>query len=107
MVDQQKIAAQLKDRLAELGQRVDILDHELREPLSADFEEQASEAEDDETIERLSEVGRAEIAQIRSALARIDEGTYGTCATCGDPIDEKRLEALPYATQCITCASEA
>ena len=40
---------------------------------------------------------------IDRALQRIDEGTFGTCETCGRPISEERLEAIPYATQCIDC----
>ena len=43
------------------------------------------------------------IAEIDSALRRIDEGTYGTCVRCGNPIAEGRLEAMPYATMCIEC----
>lgn len=40
---------------------------------------------------------------IDRALQRIDEGTFGICETCGQPISEERLEAIPYATQCIDC----
>ena len=47
---------------------------------------------------------RIEAQQIHAALQRIDAGTYGECATCGEPISEPRLEALPYAMQCINCA---
>ena len=43
------------------------------------------------------------LAAIDAALARIDEGTFGTCARCGRPIAEERLEAMPYATLCIDC----
>jgi RNA polymerase-binding protein DksA len=43
------------------------------------------------------------IAEIDSALRRIDEGTYGTCVRCGSTIAEERLEAMPYATMCIEC----
>ena len=37
------------------------------------------------------------LAAIDAALARLDAGTYGTCVTCGKPIGEDRLEAIPYA----------
>ena len=37
------------------------------------------------------------------ALKRIEEGTFGTCASCGKKIAEARLEAMPYATKCIDC----
>jgi len=45
------------------------------------------------------------LAQVEAALQRIDDGTYGVCARCGQPINPERLEALPYATYCITCQS--
>jgi RNA polymerase-binding protein DksA len=43
------------------------------------------------------------LAAIDSALQRIEDGTYGTCTNCGQPIAAERLEALPYTTQCIDC----
>lgn len=39
------------------------------------------------------------------ALAKIDAGTYGICDQCGAPIPDARLQALPYATLCISCQS--
>jgi DnaK suppressor protein len=46
------------------------------------------------------------LAQVESALHRLDQGSYGICARCGKEIAAARLEALPYATYCITCQSE-
>ena len=43
------------------------------------------------------------LKKIDKALQRIDEGTFGVCRTCGKPIGEERLAAIPYATQCIDC----
>ncbi len=43
--------------------------------------------------------------QVSRALARFDDGTYGLCIDCGQPIDTARLEALPYAMHCIACQS--
>jgi RNA polymerase-binding protein DksA len=43
------------------------------------------------------------IAAIDSALQRIDDGTYGTCQGCGQPIAAERLEGVPWTTQCIDC----
>ena len=40
---------------------------------------------------------------IDKALAKIGAGTFGICETCGQPIAEERLMAIPYATQCIDC----
>jgi DnaK suppressor protein len=45
-----------------------------------------------------------ELAQIESALDRIHQGRYGRCETCDHPIAPTRLKALPYATECISCA---
>lgn len=41
------------------------------------------------------------LGEIEAALSRIDDGTYGLCASCGKPIAPERLEAVPYATLCI------
>jgi len=43
------------------------------------------------------------LEQIESALKRIDKGTYGLCQVCNRPIDRARLQALPYAAQCVDC----
>jgi RNA polymerase-binding protein DksA len=43
------------------------------------------------------------LSAIDGALARIDEGTYGVCMSCGRPIAPERLEARPWATLCIDC----
>jgi DnaK suppressor protein len=45
------------------------------------------------------------IAQIDAAISRLDEGSYGICERCGQPIPEERLEARPYAAYCIGCQS--
>ena len=43
---------------------------------------------------------------IEVALQKFDDGTYGRCEDCGGPIAEARLEAMPAARLCITCASK-
>lgn len=45
--------------------------------------------------------------EVDIALGRMEAGTYGTCETCGSPIDEERLDARPYARQCMTCKRRA
>lgn len=74
-------------------------------PLSADFEEQAVELENDEVLSALDDSSRLEVQQINVALERIEAGVYGECVECGEEIAVKRLEALPYAVRCIECAS--
>lgn len=46
------------------------------------------------------------IGKIKKALQKIDDGTYGICEECGEPISEKRLEARPVAMLCIECKRE-
>lgn len=43
------------------------------------------------------------VDQMTRAIARIDEGSYGTCERCGRPIDAARLRALPHALLCLDC----
>jgi len=50
---------------------------------------------------------RQHFAQIESAMLRLDEGSFGVCATCGRDIPFARLEVRPYSTQCVSCASKA
>lgn len=47
----------------------------------------------------------AGLDQVEAALARLAEGTYGTCAVCGEPIADGRLEARPWTPYCIRHAS--
>jgi RNA polymerase-binding transcription factor DksA len=52
----------------------------------------------------LMATGERLLADVVAALDRIDDGTFGTCEECGRPIPQGRLDALPYARQCIRCA---
>ena len=61
----------------------------------------ASETYMRELDEGLEENADHLLAEIDAALARIDDGSYGSCTRCGRPIGIERLEAVPYATLCI------
>jgi DnaK suppressor protein len=61
----------------------------------------ASETFMRELDEGLEENAGHILVEIEAALVRIDDGTYGLCVSCGRPIGEERLEAVPYATLCI------
>jgi DnaK suppressor protein len=98
------IAAKLRERLTELTERADDIEDDLRHPLDPDFSEQAIDLADDEALEGIDDVLRAEARQIHLALARIEQGTYGTCANCGADIPAARLAAHPIATRCMACA---
>lgn len=107
MTDYTEMTELLNARMASLLARAEIIEDDLRHPLDADWSEQAVDLADDEALEGVDEVLRAEIRQIRLALARIAGGTFGKCSTCGEAIARERLLARPIATQCIRCASEA
>jgi DnaK suppressor protein len=54
----------------------------------------------------LMESDAGTLDKIESALERIEDGTYGSCEECGVKIPKMRLNAIPYATMCVQCASE-
>lgn len=60
-------------------------------------------------IERFAEVAVhdqlvQQLAAVEAALTRLDVGTYGSCEKCGGAISPERLEAMPWARHCISCA---
>jgi RNA polymerase-binding transcription factor DksA len=65
------------------------------------------ELENGETLVALDREMSLELKQIEHALKRIEAGRYLDCENCREPIGERRLEALPYASLCISCASES
>ena len=110
MTDLEAVRTQLladRDRMLDRVRRLDDNVHHREEPLPQDFAEQAVELENQEVLEALDDDARAELRQIQRALQRIDDGSYGSCARCGDDINPDRLAALPMATECIRCASAA
>jgi DnaK suppressor protein len=63
-----------------------------------------------EAITRLTEIGvgrslETGLARTERALAKLDEGTYGLCDACGEPIAPKRLRAMPDGVLCMACAA--
>jgi DnaK suppressor protein len=52
---------------------------------------------------KLRDRERQLLAKIDEALARMDEGQFGTCEECEEPIEPRRLEARPVSTMCISC----
>jgi DnaK suppressor protein len=96
----------LEAQLKELEGRQKRLAGDLAEPLNRDSSEQAVEMEDDVSLEQQSLLVVREIASVKRALARIENGTYGWCARCGGEISPKRLEVRPEAALCIDCARQ-
>jgi RNA polymerase-binding protein DksA len=52
----------------------------------------------------LIEQTQRRLAEIDAAVARVEDGTYGRCEACGEPIADERLEARPVARTCVRCA---
>jgi len=105
-----------KQRLVDERARVqEALDY-LHEENSGSMEDETQEIQSDNhpgdvattTLDReidytLEENEERVLSAIDVALKRIEDGTFGTCRTCGEQIAIERLEALPYTTQCIDC----
>ncbi len=92
--------AQLEARLAQLQSRIETIEGELVSHSSRDWEELATEREDDQMLEDLGQSAQAEMRMIDAALQRIEAGEYGGCVFCGDPISEERLDLLPGTPFC-------
>ena len=107
MPDTAAARSRLESALGELEARLTNIARDLDTPADRDWEEQAVEMEDDEALEHQGELVEREIASVKRALSRLDDGTYGTCVRCGEEIAEARLEARPEAALCIDCARQA
>jgi len=105
MTNVSKYRSMLEDRLKELETRLHEIDDELDSHQSKDWEELAVEREEDEVLERMGTSGQEEIAKINAALARMEEGEFGACVTCGDEIAQDRLDVIPHTPFCRTCAA--
>ena len=68
-----------------------------------DLGDQANTAYTREFFFELGNGDRRVLRDVVAALQKIDEGSFGSCERCGEPIAEKRLEALPFARYCIDC----
>ena len=69
-------------------------------------EEEAVDLEQTDVDQALLDNEKALLGEVQQALERIENGTYGMCTNCGQPIPEKRLEAIPWASLCVTCEKE-
>ncbi|MCF6320615.1 MAG: TraR/DksA C4-type zinc finger protein [Rhizobiaceae bacterium] len=96
----------LDARKLELDKRLVNIETELDEAPHPDFAENATQREDDEVLEQLGNEGLVELQKINAALKRIDDDSFGFCLRCDKPISEERLNVLPFATLCRTCAHQ-
>lgn len=66
-----------------------------------DFEDIAVDFLETQKEQSLEVNSQAMLTEVQRALERIENGTYGTCVVCGEPIPEKRLLSLPWAARCV------
>jgi DnaK suppressor protein len=102
------LRAQLEKLRDDLQARLERVERNVRhegEPLDQDFAEQAVQRENEEVVDALGNEARRELALVRDALKRMNEGHFGVCESCGEPIAPARLRALPHARMCAECAS--
>jgi DnaK suppressor protein len=103
------VATQLAQRAAAIGAELEGLTEAPEDFGVIQFGKRAGDATN-VAAEQLSRVGAHEqllavLADIERAQAKLADGTYGRCDECGGPIGDARLEALPWAWECVSCRS--
>ena len=106
----------LRERAAELDEMLARLDLDAEAVRADRADGTADDEHDPEGVtlsgewQRLDAVRRgvlAERTELAEALARVEDGTYGVCVSCGRRIPAGRLQARPTATMCVSCAEAA
>lgn len=78
-------------------------EEETTEESTQDIADKAVSSYTREFLYSLSDTDRTTLVKIDLALARIEEGGYGSCRNCSQPMSEKRLNAVPWALLCVDC----
>jgi DnaK suppressor protein len=102
-------AETLQAKRAEILQQMGLLEERPADHGSISFGKRVGEGTS-MAVDRLSQVAvhdrlRTTLADVDRALAKLEEGSYGRCDVCGEPIVEERLEVLPWAVRCVKDAS--
>ena len=108
-IDLSLMRKRLEAKQAELQKSIRGLTEAHPEPVGAieasegpqDSEEVAVDFLETQQEQSLLVNEQALLTEVQSALKRIENGTYGKCIDCGQPIPEKRLEAIPWAARCV------
>jgi len=99
------IRARLEAKEAELVAQMAVLTRPIQDQGSISFGKRVGDGTA-MAVDRLTAVTAHDNLQgllddVRSALSAVDDGSYGRCAVCGEPIPAGRLEARPWATTCV------
>jgi RNA polymerase-binding transcription factor DksA len=107
--DLRRYERRLRDELAGHAVQIDEIESESLEPSGAERFQDVDESVEDATLE----VDLATLAaqdqlgqEVREALERIASGTFGRCESCSRPIARERLDLVPWARLCESCARE-
>ncbi|MDB5859724.1 MAG: transcriptional regulator, TraR/DksA family [Ramlibacter sp.] len=105
--------ARQRTRLTLRQQELRALLHDAAEARANEHSTDVQDFKDvaaDETRAAIDDVALShaatELAQVSAALRRLDEGGYGLCQDCGEPIDQRRLLALPATPFCTACQAD-
>ena len=105
-MDLSEVRAVLERARDELRHEIETLTAAPRDPMAAvSFGKRVGEGTS-QAVERITQVDAAKkldakLGDVERALEKLDEGTYGSCDVCGDPIGDERLEAIPWAVLCL------
>lgn len=102
----ERLVSYRQQLLGRYRNEIERADEELEARESEDGD-RASEQWDARVLLALSESDARALADVVSAIQRLDIGTYGTCITCGASISALRLQVLPAASSCVHCAVRA
>ena len=113
-IDLTVMRKRLEEKQAELQQHIATLTGSPAPPEDAiqasdgvvEPEEEAVDLQETDVDQAILDNEKALLAEVQQALARIENGTYGICSNCGQPIPEERLEAIPWVSLCVTCDRE-
>ncbi len=109
-VDREAVRRELEARRDQTRERLGVLATRPEPGTSLGFGKRIGDGTT-EAVSRLTDIGVGDslermLARTQRALAKLDDGTYGICDACGDPIPEGRLRALPDGVLCLKCAQE-
>lgn len=104
-----RIRATLEAKLAEIEDQLTSMKAPPTEQSNISFGKRVGDGTQ-MAVDRMSQVAVADKLQVteidvRRALGKLDDGSYGSCDVCGRPIPAGRLEALPWATLCVEDAA--
>ncbi len=103
------VRQRLEDACAQLDRSIAVLRTEqpaVRPDFPQDEIDAGTSLAEGDRAEAILASAMSQRSEIVAALGRIQDGSYGTCADCGRPIPEGRLEARPEASRCVNCQSK-